>query len=272
MNKLLFRTQAWLRHQFLAVGAHGLHSPRLFACYNAVFRHRHATQAEQRELAPVLALVKKLRATRSELEISDLGAGPGAKQPAASVYRRAIAEIARSSASDTRKGLWLYRLVRHFQPAWVLELGTNLGVSSAYMLAALPSGTQLDTVEGAPQLAAFATEQLAQLPSRASWQVHCSDFDAFLANCNPPIEGPALVFLDGNHRLAPTLRYVDWCIAHLPAGSLLVLDDIYWSPEMARAWALLCQNPAFPARADAFRLGLLWLGVEQVPETFYLRT
>jgi hypothetical protein len=48
-----------------------------------------------------------------------------------------------------------------------------------------------------------------------------------------------------------------------------VLDDIYWSPGMTKAWEAL--KPEFTVSIDLFFIGILSLRTEQVKEDFQLR-
>jgi hypothetical protein len=45
-----------------------------------------------------------------------------------------------------------------------------------------------------------------------------------------------LAFIDGDHTFEGTLRYHAAARATMPAGSMLVFDDIDWSDGMREAW------------------------------------
>ena len=45
-----------------------------------------------------------------------------------------------------------------------------------------------------------------------------------------------LVYIDGNHRYEPTLRYFRQLLTRITPESVLIFDDIHWSPEMEAAW------------------------------------
>jgi predicted O-methyltransferase YrrM len=44
------------------------------------------------------------------------------------------------------------------------------------------------------------------------------------------------VYIDGNHRYEPTMKYFDLLMQYSHEGTILVSDDIHWSLEMTQAW------------------------------------
>jgi predicted O-methyltransferase YrrM len=68
-----------------------------------------------------------------------------------------------------------------------------------------------------------------------------------------------LVFVDGNHRKAPTLRYFEQLLAASNGQTVLVFDDIHWSAGMEEAWAEIMAHPAVTLSIDLFFIGIVWL-------------
>ena len=66
------------------------------------------------------------------------------------------------------------------------------------------------------------------------------------------------LYLDGNHRLKPTLEYFITCLPFLHENSIVVLDDIYWSSEMKQAWTEIKTHPSVTLSIDLFRIGILF--------------
>ena len=46
-----------------------------------------------------------------------------------------------------------------------------------------------------------------------------------------------MVFVDGNHRWIPTLRYFETLMPMISESGMIIFDDIHWSGEMEDAWA-----------------------------------
>ena len=71
------------------------------------------------------------------------------------------------------------------------------------------------------------------------------------------------IFIDGNHRKEPTLRYFDQLLAKSTNDTVFVFDDIHWSKEMEEAWEQLKQHPSVTLTIDLFFIGLVFLRKEQ---------
>jgi predicted O-methyltransferase YrrM len=164
----------------------------------------------------------------------------------------------------------LFRLVNHFQPATTLELGTSLGLTTAY-LAAANSRQQVITFEGCPNTAAVARETFEKLELKNVRLVEGNldqTLPATLAGLTKPVD---FVFFDGNHRYEPTLRYFEQCLAKAHENSVFVLDDIHWSAEMEQAWEAIKAHSAVTVTVDLFYVGLVFFRKTQPRQDFWLR-
>ena len=261
MHQLL----AFLRHQLLRAGtAHGLHSPFVFGLYTTVIRHSGEFSAYPR----VEKRRQALLASDEVLEVSDFGAG--SQVAGAGGRRRAVRAIARHAAKPPRLAQLLFRLVNHFRPATILELGTSLGLTTAY-LAAADSRHRVITFEGCPNTAAVARETFAAL-HLPNVQLVEGNLDATLPATLAGLAVPLdFVFFDGNHRYEPTLRYFEQCLAKAHENSVFVLDDIHWSAEMEQAWTAIKAHPAVTVTVDLFYVGLVFFRKKQPRQDFWLR-
>jgi len=211
-------------------------------------------------LTRVETLRKELRQDRSVIRVDDHGAGPagGIRD------RRRIGELVRSAAQPNKRARFLFRLAQHYQPQAMLELGTSLGLSAACLALGSPSG-RLISLEGSAPIAALARTQMRRL-SISNVDILTGTFDEQL---NPLLENNALyssgidlVFLDGNHRYEPTLRYFSLLTDHMAPSSVILLDDIRWSREMEMAWKIICRDPRVLLTIDLFFLGLVFFRPE----------
>lgn len=255
-----FRVQSWLAWRWQARGIYAAHSPRIFQLYRKVLRNKNVP-------ASLDKWRNQIRRDATPLQFTELGAGRDAV--GSRTIRTSVGRLARRSGAGRWKARVLYQLVRQYQPAHVLELGTNLGISAGYLAAALPENARLTTVEGVPELAGRASLHLDQLTLKAKVRLVNQTFEAYLDTLTNERFG--LVYLDGHHAYRPTLDYIRRLKPHLAPGALVVLDDIYWSPGMAAAWSELCADDDFSVSADLFRLGLLYYRVRQAPQHFMLK-
>jgi predicted O-methyltransferase YrrM len=263
-NKFMYSrlrlAEKYLRYYFTAANGkgHGIHSPFVFDMVRNVLNARSVDPA----FGMIEGLRRNLLKDRGVLEVEDMGAG----SVNGDLRVRRVAEIARHAAKPPRLGQLLFRLARYYQPSVVVELGTSLGLSTAY-LAAGAVDAKVWTIEGSAAVAARAARNLAELglgriegPVRVEGprvEVVTGNFDEILeplVQRSGPVE---LAFVDGNHRYEPTLRYFDILMSHSGRSSMLIFDDIHWSAEMERAWTEIRADPRVMLTIDLFFFGLV---------------
>lgn len=260
--RFLFQLLAYLRFWLRSGNAHGLHSPFVFGLYTSAVRHPGTYGA----YGAIEAHRQQLLGSPVSISVTDLGAGShtGAGQ------QRRVADIARTAAKPAHLAQLLFRLVNYFRPATVLELGTSLGLTTAY-LAAADSRHPVTTFEGCPNVAAVARETFAAL-SISNVRIVEGNIDDTLAPALAALPAPVdFVFFDGNHRYEPTLRYFELCRAHRTDESVFVFDDIHWSEEMERAWEAIKIHPDVTVTVDLFYIGLVFFRKNQPKQHFSLR-
>jgi predicted O-methyltransferase YrrM len=98
------------------------------------------------------------------------------------------------------------------------------------------------------------------------------NFDEKLEGVLKQAEHIDLAFVDGNHRLEPTLRYFHLLMSRCAPSSILIFDDIHWSAEMEEAWARIQGDPGVYMTIDLFLIGLVVLRDEfKVKQHFVIR-
>lgn len=225
-----------------------MHSPFIYDFITTVMNDRQTLPDFQR----VEALRKKLEHDTSLLTINDLGAGSAIRSSAT----RSIASIARTAAKPAKFGQLLYRIARKYQPSTIIELGTSLGLTTSYLALGNPAA-RVYTMEGAKAVATEAGKNLSSLGLR-NIEIVEGNFDDTLQPLLQRLSRIDLAFVDGNHRLEPTLRYFTELLPHLHNDSILIFDDIHWSDEMDQAWEQIRQHPSTSATIDLFFIGLVF--------------
>lgn len=259
----MFQLLAYLRFWLRSGNAHGLHSPFVFGLYTSVVRHT----GQYRAYAAVEKRRQQLLSSPTSISVTDFGAG---SHTGAGRQRR-IADIARTAAKPKQLAQLLFRLANYFRPATILELGTSLGLTTAY-LAAADSRHRVITFEGCPNVAALAHETFDKLELRNVEVVEGNIDDTLapaLAKLSAPID---FAFFDGNHRYEPTLHYFELCLKHRTDDSVFVFDDIHWSEDMERAWETIKAHPEVTLTVDLFYIGLVFFRKNQPKQHFWLRT
>lgn len=226
---------------------HGMHSPFVFEFITKVLNDRTTYPV----YGQIEDLRNRLKGDKKLIRVEDFGAG--------SVYQseveRSIGAIARNAAKPPKYGQLLHRMVRYYQPADLLELGTSLGITSAYLASGNPKA-RLTTLEGAPEIAKRAKANFVSL-GLDNVQVIEGNFDDTLPGYLQSTKEIDFAFIDGNHRKAPTLRYFDWLLEHQGNDSIFIFDDIHWSREMEEAWGVISQHSAVRCSIDLFFIGIV---------------
>jgi predicted O-methyltransferase YrrM len=260
-------TQLALRYlRYLATASngkgHGIHSPFVFDFITTVLNDKKSYPA----YAQVESLRTRLRTRKEVISVDDFGAG----SVTGSQRQRSIASITANAAKSRKLGQLLFRMVQRYQPATMLELGTSLGISSAYLALGNPQG-KLFTCEGAAAVAEEAKKNFTalQIPN-----VHLTqgNFDDTLQPLLQKLHKVDLAFIDGNHREEPTVQYFEAILAAMNRPGILIFDDIHWSAGMERAWELVKANSASMLTADLFFLGIVFLNDNfKVKQHFVIR-
>ncbi len=244
----------YLKYYFTAANGrgHGMHSPFIYELITRVLADKQAYE----DYAAVENLRGRLLNDHRSIEVEDYGAGSGLD----SSRTRKVSAIARNAAKPRKFGQLLYRLVRHYKPATIIELGTSLGLSTAYLSMGNTNAT-LISLEGASSIAGLARENLHALSITNATVVE-GNFDQTLSSILTSRDRVDFVFVDGNHRQEPTLRYFNQLLEKIHGGSILVFDDIHWSREMELAWEEIKAHPRVRCTVDLFFIGLVFFREE----------
>ena len=256
MNEFL-RFKYFITYQWRAKTKYYLHSPFVYQFYLNVLEG-----ADDAQLQSIQSLRKKLSNDDSIIEIKDFGTG-------GSTLKK-IAEIERNVAIRHKYGQLLYRLVQYFKIENILELGTSIGLSSAYMALANEQST-LTSLEGAPGLIETAKRNHTALAIK-NVTITEGNFDNTLLTFLKTQNALGLVFFDGNHRKDATLRYFNQCLEKANEDSIFIFDDIHWSEEMQDAWKEIKAHPQITLALDVFQFGICFFRKEKLAkEEFLLR-
>lgn len=241
---------------------HGMHSPFVFDFILHVLNNKkdYETPSE------ISRLRGKLLRDRRWLEVVDLGAGSRLMKS----RQRMVKDIARTSTKPRKYGAFFYRLVRHYKPATIIEMGTSLGVTTCYMAAAHPEANVV-TIEGSQAIAAVAGENFRNL-QLTNIEQHTGNFDSVLPDVLKKIMTVDLCYVDGNHLYSPTISYFHHLVEMVNEDSILVFDDIHWSAEMEQAWSEIKDHPSVKYTIDLFFLGVVFFKSEfKVKQHFVVR-
>ena len=241
---------------------HGIHSPFVFNFTRLVLNDKNLYP----EYRKVELLRHSLSRNHFELKVDDMGAG----SLVSNFERRTISQIVNTAAKQRKYAQLLFRMAHYYHPATMIELGTSLGISSAYLALGHPKG-KLITIEGAKQVSNIASDIFKQL-KLDNIQPLIGNFDDLLPGVLNEIQTVDMAFLDGNHRKEPTLRYFRLMLEKINNNSVIIIDDIHWSSEMEEAWEEIKLDPAVHLSIDLFFMGLVFFKDEfKIKQHFAIR-
>lgn len=237
---------------FFGVSWRRLHSPTLFLWGRALQsnqRHWPAHVARQPWIVEpqiIEAWREELLSDSSFISRTDLGAG--SRLDSSQRVEVRTSALARRSLTTHRDVLALCRWLRciSFEGKF-LELGTSLGVTSAYVASCHWS---VETWEGCPQTLDKARAGWCKLGLEDRINSKIGPFQSQLEGLTPKQQWD-VIFIDGCHEECATLDMVDALASHAVVG--VVLDDIAWSQGMHRAWQTLRSRPEW-------RVAFSWRG------------
>jgi predicted O-methyltransferase YrrM len=241
---------------------HGVHSPFVFNFITHVLNDTRFFYAYEQ----VERLREHLLINNTQIKVQDYGAGSSVMAS----RKRTIKDIARWSLKSPKYARLLFRMVHYYQPHTIVELGTSLGITTAYLATANPASEVL-TFEGAETIAALAKQQFAQL-NLHNIHLVTGNFDNTLQPALQKMQQVDFAFVDGNHRKEPTLNYFNWLLPYVQPASIFVFDDIHWSAEMEEAWRLIQSHPSVTCSIDLFFIGIVFFTPDiKIKQNFSIR-
>ena len=279
-NVYLYRVSSWLKHQLTArnTGGHGVHSPYLFEWVRMVMSDKN-TYYVWDEIEEIRQ--EMLKDTR-ELEFVDYGSG---KLKGENGERRRVCDIAKGSLARRKEAQLLARLVGWLgrplltspsrggtgdeasedrKGLTIVELGTSLGVTTAY-LAAMDSRNKVVTYEGCPAVAEVARANWEKLGlSNIACVVGEITVDSLqlavdsLQLAVDSLSGIDVAFIDANHTCEATLTYFNALASRVHEKSVVVVDDIHYNEDMEKAWKAICADERVTTTMDLYRMGLVF--------------
>ena len=245
-----------LKYKMKAVNAHGIHSPFVFEFYNEVLKKSKLAAQPLIE-----SRREQLLSDHSEIQITDFGAGSRVHQS----NKRKISDLAKHAAVSKKYGELLRRIMDFYKLNSVLELGTSLGIGTAY----LASGdAQITTLEGCLEIAKQAEENFNKLAIKGV-DLKIGEFgESFYALKDWQFD---LIYIDGNHTEEATLSYFNRFLTHAHNDTFLIFDDIRWSEGMESAWQKIIQSKEINVSIELLRMGIVLKRKEQTKQHFVLK-
>ena len=243
----------------------GIHSPYLFRLVRFVIRDENTfycfSDIERRR--------EMLSMCEDVLDVVDYGSAGSRK---GTHIQRRVCEIAKNHLESPRVGQLLFRIINFMgeelkRPIEILELGTSLGVTTAYLASAY-SRNRVMTMEGSHALLNLAQGVWRALKLENIEWVE-GNIDNTLYKCAR--EKLDLAYVDANHTYEATMRYTDFLMPRMTEKGIIVLDDIHYSEQMERAWQELKADKRVTTSMDLWHCGLLFVDPHYLKRHYKIR-
>jgi len=227
---------------------YGIHSPFVFDLVTRVFRNKIDADI----VCCIEKVRKKLITDRRSIVVNDLGTGSEKLKS----NKRKVSDIARYSSVPEKYGILLSNIAAEFGNPLIVEFGTSFGISTMYMASAC-SDTTLNTMEGCPEISQIAIANFKEAGLN-NINVLTGSFDEKWSDAISAGIKPGLVFIDGNHRKEPVLKYFNQISEISDNKTVVIIDDIYFSKEMESAWNEIKHSENVTLTIDIFRMGIVF--------------
>ena len=255
---LIYRLKSWIRFHLTAwnTGGEGVHSPYLFEWIRLIMSDKNGYYIWQE----IEACRQNLLQDERLVEFVDYGMG---RRVAGGVSPKFVKSIAKNSLASKKYAQMLFRLVNWLghelqrpndKGLIIVELGTSLGITTAY-LASANSRNKVLTFEGCEDVAKIALESWNQLNIS---NIECVVGEINVEQLRSILQQVDIAFIDANHTYASTRDYFNVLTEKVHQKSVIVVDDIHHSEEMERAWKEICADERVTTTMDLYQMGLVF--------------
>lgn len=225
-----------------------MHSDFVFQYINKVLRNKAKAPA----WAEIEASRKLLFGDDRMISPNNLGAKKEKKH-----YRAGTK--AKQTGLPPKYGRLLYNTASYFNAQKILELGSGTGFSTMYIAAT--GCVQMISLEGNQEILEIAKEQLDKL-SLTNVELVIGDFNSTISTALRKLGTVDMAFVDGDHQHASTIKYYETILPYTHNDSIIVFDDINWSPDMQMAWQQIISRPEVTLSLDFYRMGMVFFRKE----------
>jgi predicted O-methyltransferase YrrM len=239
----------------------GIHSPFVYNLTTKVLNNKNKSQG----IEEIENLRKSLLESIDVIEVEDFGAGSSKIKS----KLRKISEIAKFSSASKKNGILIYNLIRYLDLKNILELGTSLGIGTAYM-AFTDENKNIFTIEGSKSIYEYAKTNFEKLNIK-NIQIINGNFDDALEKILLKIGKTDFIYIDGNHRSEATIRYFNQIMPFCHKNSVILFDDISWNKDMRNAWNSIIKTQEVTISIDLYFQGIVFVNADFQKQNFKIR-
>ena len=258
---MLKKAYSFLKFFFKAKTKYKVHSPFVYDFIESVFEDNRVYYI----FFPIEYCRIKLYRNKDVIKVNDLGAG----SKIFSKNQRSISNIAKNSLQKKKTAQLLFRLINKHQFNSVIEIGTSLGITTAYLSTARRDAN-IYTIEGCVNTLQVAKSLGNQLKLKNVNYIN-GHFNEELPKLLQTLKTVDFAYFDWNHTKKATLEYFNLCKKKAVKNSVFVFDDIYWSAEMQDAWECIKKDEDVTLSIDLFQIGIVFFHPVKIKRHFQIR-
>ncbi len=210
---------------------------------------------------------RQLLRNNSIIQVDDLGAGSRVDNGT----NKKISKLAKDSSVRHKYGKLLARMIKFYKPATVLELGTSLGISAAYLSKYLTDNDKLYTIEADTNLLNIGRHNLKHITNTHIKFINDNFDNAIPHLINTEVNNFDFVFFDGNHKKDATISYFNQLLNKIDNNTIFVFDDIHWSKDMEMAWEYIKSHEKTKVSIDLFQFGIVFFRRELSKQHYIIK-
>ena len=238
---------------------HGTHSPFIYNFIRAVLMDKKKYPT----YTPIEKIRHQLHTQNKTIAIKDFVASskfhPYKQQKIKSVFT--------SMARPAKFDQLLFRMLRYYKSKYVLELGTSLGITTAY-LASANTENFITTFEDNSNMAKIAKQHFNQLSLTNITQI-VGHFDNTLLHTLNKISQLDFVYINSNNCKEAILFYWNMLYNKAHNETLFIFDKIHGGAEMEEVWKKIQQLDMVTCTIDLFFIGIVSIRKE-IKESVHL--
>ncbi len=251
---------SYLNHWLNEVNAHSLQNPFIYNLYTKYIQKDY----NENEFESIEKIRKKL--FKEEFTVTNVNYG-ATSLVHPNALKSKVSTIAKKGLTSPKVSRLLARLIDYNKSKNIIELGTSFGLNTLYL--AQKKETNLITFEGSEDIANVALTNFEH-HQKNNINLILGDITNTLPNFLDAIIRIDFAYIDANHRYKPTINYFKSIIKRMHQDSILVLDDIYWSAEMTKAWEEIKAHPQVTHSIDLFTVGIVFFQPDLVKTNYRL--
>lgn len=242
----IHRIKYYLKYLISAKSIHSIHSPFLFQFVKECFDKKNQYYC----FDELNRIRKQLINDNTLLQYTHIGAHSTQLKH----KNISIKKIFKVAVTPKKYSELYFKIINFLQAKTILELGTSLGLNTMY----LAKGTtgKVITIEGQKSVYDYAKNLFKKNQITNIVAVNAY-FDEALPEIIKQNTFFDVVFIDGNHTYEATKKYYTMLKPAMNNPSVIIIDDIYWSPEMTKAWKEIIQDKDIKISIDLYRCGII---------------